>query len=200
MKNSLGTVLVIAIALLVWWFGPVDFAGAETVFAGAADGKALSVAPTLNRRGGAKRRITSPAPSLLLAQSLRDIVIDSEGGKIPEQREVIPPPDAVTPPQKEGGGTDPRGANVPRGQYPPSPLTPDAGGPGGALVPAEPGPLLSAWGFVAWLPDGRLVKSAGGLFDDADTCAQARAARRRQAPTLRLSPCTQLQTGEPERL
>lgn len=28
-------------------------------------------------------------------------------------------------------------------------------------VPVVPGPLLSAWGFMAWLPDGRLIPRAG---------------------------------------
>ena len=98
-------------------------------------------------------------------RSLKDIVTDSEGGKIPSLPEMIPP-------QSDPGTDDPVHSTPPR--------APDAGGPGRVSTPAT-------WGFVAWGPAGE--RMGGRLRDTRDECEHLRAQHRQQHPDWIFSPC-----------
>ena len=117
------------------------------------------------------------------AQSLKDIVTESEGGRIPSLPEMIPPADAVT--QKEGE----------------SHAKPevDSALPGRASgAQAEEGRVpapLTAWGFVAWAEDGS--RMGGHVRDTQEECEALLERDRARYPDWAFSPCVWLRAARP---
>lgn len=144
------------------------------------------------------------------AQSLKDIVTESEGGKIPSLREMIPPSDAVTQPQKEGE-SHPAAPGIPVPEHGPDStqsmkegesdrhgtVAPDSTPPGDAEHGAAgrvPAPL-TAWGFVAWAEDGS--RMGGHVRDTQEECEALLERDRARYPDWAFSPCVWLRAARP---
>ena len=169
MKWTVVLLGALVIAAVLWWLGPVDFAGAD-----GGD-------PLLNWPTGGGEPMKPPVK--LVGDSLRDVVTESEGGQMPSEGEL----------NRRGASEDAEAEMHLRDQSVPqppdaaeteadvtSPRVPDAEGPGRVSTPAT-------WGFVAWGPRGQRI--GGRLRDTRDECEALRAQHRQQHPDWIFSPC-----------